>query len=264
MNKYRQRNRLIKHLEILLIKINLALKENKEYKINLWNAFIINIIYVLVMSIFYISINPLLEGIISWSNQDFLLFLLLHLFMGKFLIIFSIKGLRFFLLSGEFNVILNKPINTFFHISTQFSGPVFLIFVTLFIITSIAIILEYMKNVFLFLLFFVLSSVYLVIFFSFFNSFAFFIKNDSFMQEIPRKINNRLKEFTPNVFQKTSIYEYLFIFPSVFGSFILVEILKGKTYFFSYLYIVIISFFILSFGTYLLWKYGLKKYEAFG
>lgn len=264
VEEFVNRDSFSKHVYIFVTKVQIALKENTEYKINLWSAIITNIVFFCVVMIFYSAISPLLEEILGWTIIDFSLYLSMSLLLGKFQGIFTLKFLQRVLLKGDFNSILCKPVNSFFYFSTQFRGMI-LVTLSIFIIINFTLILLYYNLSFLFLFYFLFSIVYTSLFFSLFMSTAFFMKENSFFLNIPRKLNNRIKEFTPKAFENYSFANLIYILPTASTSFILVEFLRGNLeYFDIILKIVFPSFIVIVFGTYIMWYYGLKKYEAFG
>lgn len=264
VEEFVNRDSFSKHIDIFITKVQIALKENTEYKINLWSAIITNIIYFSVIMIFYTAISPLLEEILGWTIIDFSLYLSMGLLLGKFQGIFTLKFLQRVLLKGDFNSILCKPVNSFFYFSTQFRGMI-LVTLSIFIMINFILILLYYNLSFLFLFYFLFSIVYTSLFFSLFMSTAFFMKENSLFLNIPRQLNNRIKEFTPKAFENYSFANLIYILPTASTSFILVEFLRENLeYLDIILKIVFPSFIVIVFGTYIMWHFGLKKYEAYG
>ena len=122
-----------KYLDFFLTKFSLAYKENSEYKTNLWSAIIANTVAVLTLILFFNVLSNLVSDILNWSNYDFVLYSILFLAGSKIYFIFSIRHFNNFLLSGDLNLILNKPINPlFFQFFNNLRGPVLIVFPTLF------------------------------------------------------------------------------------------------------------------------------------
>ncbi len=263
MKEFRDRSIFIKYFDVLVEIFSVALKQNKEYKANLWSALLINLVYILVMISFYLAFFPLISSISNWNEVDYLMFIFILLLLGKFVIVFSVKRLNRDLLEGKLNIVLSKPINPFFYFSTRFNGAVLVVSSLVFLSFLFLLFYFYQFN-FIFLFYFIFSAIYQIIFVTFFISTAFFIKNNFFLVDISSKINNRIKEFTPNSFRDNLFLKFIYIFPSALGSFILVNILKGNYLFFKYFEVILSSFIFFILGTYLLWYYGLKKYEAYG
>jgi ABC-type uncharacterized transport system permease subunit len=263
-NDFVKRNCIQKYFDFIKERIKIGLKEAFEYKLNTWSAILMNTVYVGVMMIFFLTLSPLLENVLSWKIKDYFLYLIIGLVMSKFLILFSLKQLAKNILLGAFNTVLVKPINPFLFFSTQFGGAVF-VTLGIFFFLMIAFILLFYKISLTFIIYFIFSIFYISLFSSFFSSTAFFMKENSMFINIPRKLNNRVREFTPKSFETYSFGSLLYLFPSAATGFILVEFLKGN---FEYipiiLKIIFPSFLIMVMGIYLMWKIGLKKYEAFG
>jgi ABC-type uncharacterized transport system permease subunit len=260
----RNRNNIQKYFEIFFTKVIIALKENKEYKANLWNALITNVVSFLVILLFFSALSPLLGEILGWTFRDYILYISMLLLLGKVHMVFTLKFLQRVLLNGDFNTILLKPVNSFFYFSTQFKGVVLVTF-SIFLLINLFLIFLYYNFSFIFLFYFLFSIIYVPLFFSFFISTAFFMKENSMFVNIPRQLNNRIKEFTPRSFENYSFGFLLYILPSGASAFILIEILRGN-FIYSNIILKIIfpSFLLIVLGIYVMWKIGLKKYEAFG
>jgi uncharacterized protein YybS (DUF2232 family) len=100
---------------------------------------------------------------------------------------------------------------------------------------------------------------------NFLDSFAFFMKGIEIFKEIPYKFNGTIKRYTPKLFENLSFYELVVIMPVTVHAFFIVEIFNGRVeMLINYIFLIIFIFFMYIFGIYLLWYYGLKKYEAFG
>ena len=96
-----------------------ALMEIKEYPSNLWAGFIANSVQILVDLLFYSIIVKLSFEILGWSFYDFSLFFFMAFFTSLFLRFFWIRNLSSFLLSGHLNILLTKPISSYFYISVS-------------------------------------------------------------------------------------------------------------------------------------------------
>jgi len=176
-----------KNLNFILAKIIIGLKENKEYKINLYSAIIVNLVVVLIYLIFFMIFNKNFPEVLNFTRYDFLVYGFLILSGSKIYHIFVLKYFSKKLLRGDLNLILTKPINPFlFSIFSSFRGPVIIVFPMLLLITLLLIyfgdysIINYIPAI----LFFIFSCIYYMIFFNIFESLAFFIKENYFFTEI--------------------------------------------------------------------------------
>ncbi len=252
------------YFDFILTKFSLSYKENSEYKINLWSAILANISIVFVFILFFEVLSSLISNILNWTRYDFILYSILILTGSKIYFIICIRKFNRFLLNGDLNTILTKPINPLFHqFFNNLRGPILIIFPILILIILILIFLGNYSNFLLAFLSFFLGFILLSLILSIAESLAFFMKNNFFIINLVQNINQSSRSFTPKLFENFSILFY-FLPYSLIG-FFTIEILNGKVIFFlNYLIIfleLILIFFILLL---IIWKIGLKKYEAFG
>ena len=250
-----------KYKQTLLEKIKQALKENKEYKINFWSFFILDIMVILTYMIFYFIFSDIVKSFTDWNNFDFIFYFILLSIISKIKHIFGTKYLSYQIIHGYLNSFLTKPLNTFFFISIHsISGASITIFIFIFSIPIFLFFYQFRFLVFLFLLIF--SCLIDLMFNNFLWSFAFFTKND-FIQRIFVRLQWNIETPTPKIFNGVFPFNFFLLFPSIIGSFWCVEILKGNFYVLEYLPWAILLFFVFCFGTYINWKIGLKRYEGF-
>lgn len=252
------------NLTFIIEKFKLALKENSEYKINLWSAFIINIVVIIILILFFSIFKNLAGDILNWNSYDFLIYTLLILTGSKSHFIFSIRRMKQLLLFGTLNQILSKPINPFIFASVNsLKGPVLIIFPILFISTLILIYFADYSNYLLFLSSFCFGFIIYSLTISFLESFAFFIKENSFLNLFYQESNRSVRLYTPKLFESFS--KGFYFFPYALVAYFPLQILKGEVdLFFELLPYFFILFFVLIIAIYFIWKIGLKKYEAFG
>jgi hypothetical protein len=73
------------------------------------------------------------------------------------------------------------------------------------------------------------------------------------------------RQFTPKLFENYFTLNIFYLLPSGIGGYVLVEILNGNLeIIYENILFIFISIFFLILGIYVMWKIGLKKYEAFG
>ena len=259
--KYVNQSSFRKNLEVVKEKFNQALKENKEYKINLWNIILIDLFLTLTYFLFYKIYGNLILEILDWEFYDFMILFFLTLTLSKIKHFFSLKFLLIDLLTGNFNSYLTKPVNTFiFQNLKSLKGAgivafVFGIFISFYFLLN-------MENLLLVFSLFLFAFLFEWVLNNFLWSFSFFMKN-SFLWELFFFTQNEAERMTPKVFDKF-YFNFFMIFPTIVGSFWIIEISKGRFYPLDYLHYVFILFLIFIVGTIFNWKYGLKRYEAFG
>lgn len=83
------------------------------------------------------------------------------------------------------------------------------------------------------------------------------------MVRIYAQVNQTNRSFTPKMLDNLSFWFYLL--PSSISGYIVIEILLGRVQLFYDIFAYIIALFcVLVIVLYLLWHYGLRRYEAFG
>jgi len=89
--------------------------------------------------------------------------------------------------------------------------------------------------------------------------------NEFLINLFNKQLNFTIEEYTPRLFLETKFKWIAFLLPGSIYGFFTIESLKNNyeilLYFLPYL---LLSFSIMTIGIYLLWHYGLKKYEAYG
>lgn len=247
------------------MKCKLSLKENIEYKVNLYSVLLFDFLTLFVYFIFFSIYSKLIDDIILLSKFDFVLYYCLLLLGGKFVRFFFLRNFKYTLISGNLNIYLTKPVNSFFLSSiirisgaNTFTAPILLG------ITIILILLaDYTNYIISFVILF-FGFIYYSVFFNFFQSFAFFLKDNDKLFFMIQEVNFFSEKYLPRMFENMRFGEIFYLFPSsIFGYFVLMA-LKGNLIFFDFISIILITFLIFVFGTYLFWYFGLKKYEAFG
>jgi len=257
-----------KVLEFIKMRIILGLKENKEYKANLFSIFLTDIMYLITSIFFYLILQDLIgDEILNWSAFDFMLYGFLVYLSFKFIRMLSFSSLPRFLILGKLNVILTKPITPFLFLSTQgFRGFRFVSISYLFLIILSLIFYNNYSNIFLGILVYFYGLFYLIVLYNFLYSLSFVTKSISWIFNIYTPITMMTRNYTPKLFTNFSWNLFFNLQPIAICGYYTIEVLKGNFLFFSnnyFLYSLIILF-ILIFFIYLLWKIGLKKYEAFG
>lgn len=255
-----------RHLDYFFTKIFLSIQKMKEYKADFYSMMFFDIILLISYIIAYTVIGNLISPFLNWKIGDFFLLFCFSLLAWKILWIHNLRGFSSRLLKGELNIAMVKPINVYFNIATeQINFQNIISGFGLFLLAVIYIIYDQSYENFLLAFFiFIFGSVYLVVIFNFIQSFSFFIKRNEFIYNIVFDTEGLINKYTPKTFEGTSISYLFYLFPASIG-FFLIEALNGRIkqflFYFPYL---LFSFFVLILGTYILWHYGLKKYEAFG
>jgi ABC-type uncharacterized transport system permease subunit len=263
MEGFVQRSSFRKHLDVLVAKIKIALKENKEYKANLWGVILSDFFVFGSYVVFFFIYNVIVGDILDWDNLDFLVYLMLLFLAGKIMWSFSLIHFGIFLLNGGLNNYLVRPVNSYFMSSlNHLMGATFptalMMLAGLVVFLSFGSYGDYVLSFFLFFF----GVLFYILFVNFFYSVAFFMKRGEFIGNLfNRNVLFVVEDFTPKMFG--SVFFYL-LPPAVYGYFV-IESLKGNfEIFLFYFYFIMGLVFLLVLGTFLLWHYGLKRYEGFG
>ncbi|MCA9495511.1 MAG: hypothetical protein KC589_01095 [Nanoarchaeota archaeon] len=242
-----------------------------EYKTNGFSAFLIQIFYASSMILLYYIINLNFSQYIPWKFEDFLLFLFISFIifdLGGFLLWDS--NLFVAIKKGTLNTILSKPINPFLMNLINGAGSNIYVYFTSDLII-LPIIIWYFDiqivNISLFFIFFLLVLYLHFIFMNLIQSFEWrYLGISNIFMDIFWKLENLFDSYPEPFFRGSTIYKFLFLFPSFFVGSLLVPTLRGyEVILFNYQISILIFLIILfTFITYINWRYGLKHYEAFG
>lgn len=265
MGKYIKQSEFKRNYNTLVEGIKIGIKNAIEYKVNIYFSIALRIVIFSIFSSIYILFEELIFSHLNWTIQDFQLALLLILFFDHIFFLFFIEKLNTLLLSGDLNSILNKPTNPFILVNYKlingqdFVTPLFLFpFIIYFI-------LNYSFNILLFLILIIIIIFFNLIFVQFIGSFAFFSKEfPRLLFGVDKEIKRTIRNFTPKVFDFSSFGFIVYLLPTSLMGFGLVEFLLGRYYILSYFIISFIISIVLCVITILMWRYGLKRYEAFG
>ena len=265
-NQFRNRNFMTKHIEVYYSFLRLALKQNKEYKINLVMGFLANVTVTLAYFLFYFVYTNISNEFLGWKFYDFALMLLILLTASLGLRMFCIFLFQRTLLTGTMNLYLIRPVNPFFMSLSKFTGSIVFYTTLWFLISIIFVLIGNYQNYLLALLCFVIGFVGHVLIINNILSLSFFMKENDFLLTLYyHEFVNTIESFTPKVFENLFFGNVLYLVPISFVGYFVIEILKGNTtQFYIYLPwfigVIFVSFIVLI----IQWHYGLKRYEAYG
>lgn len=265
MKKYTNQNQLSIHCTSIIEGIIIGIKESLEYKANtIALLFVMLFNFIIFISLFSITNNLFLQRL-NWNLIDFSMFILLSYFCNRFYYIFDARYLFKRLLLGELNVALTKPINPFIYQNLKMINGQDLI-VLPFILIPISILLTYYNtNFFIFLILLILMVLYNIVVSQFTGSIGFFSKMFPYtIHMFDKQMFNTVRTFTPKVFEFSFAKNIIYVLYFSLMGFGLVEFLLQREYIVEYFYYSFFIIIVLSSITFLNWKYGLKRYEAFG
>lgn len=260
-----------RNLDYIKANFNIMWKNLTEYKINLYSAFLEQIVYYIVYLFFYIALSQSFSSIINWKIEDFLLY---ATFLDLILVIAGIfywsKDLRPDILSGKLNLTLIRPLNPQFayQLLNLSSAPLIMILMNIIVLIGISIYYN------ITLISWVLPIMYLLLITFSYIMFKLFIKSINFYTFGITYIIDTIEYQTffglrlyPSPFFKHSIFEKIFlIYPIFFSGTLLLPTLKKYPIINLKLQILILISLTLFFtiASIINWHYGLKKYNAYG
>ncbi|NQZ84986.1 MAG: ABC-2 family transporter protein [Nanoarchaeales archaeon] len=263
---------IVRNLNYLKENLIICFKSLSEYKLNLFNSIFEQLIFYFILIIFGKVLISNFGDLIGWSFIDYLLFLIIvdlsTTFTGIFVWDASVqKAIK----TGSLNNFLFRPINRiigfqFHHLN--YSGLVDSImnFIFLFIIVFYYGIV--LSNILFGILIFILICFHTI-------AIDFFIRSLSFISfGLAQTCLDLLllgsydisKKFPFGFFEKMKFRFIVFIFSQFFIGSLLIPILLNKEIwnFWLQIYLLVGMFVVFFVCGVLLWRYGLKNYQAFG
>ena len=251
----------------------LGLKEQFEYKTNLYIGIFLWVTFSVTILIFGKILFDNFGDVVNWNFLDYIIFIAFSN------LIYDVSGLFWFDKQLKDSIFKEKKLNFFlnipgirffnFSLSRGFNGTIFLtaeflIFIT-YILYNRSFIIIFLDELLLccFLLFISYISVYY-----FFDSFSWrFMELGKVYSEKLYGEGNEILRSVPGVFfNKNKFYFILFLFPTYFVSTLIVPLFQGfiPNYFYTQILIIIFLNIFFSIGIFFNWRYGIRKYEAFG
>ncbi len=243
-----------------------------EFKYNLAFSIIEHTIYILThIFLFFLLINNF-GDIIGWNMHDFFIFFIMteitYIIAGLFI---WKDTLNLYIVRGDLNTFLFRPQNpyiAFFYSSLNNYAFLLLIIDSIYYTTAILLLNIELYNLLLSSLVFILITILYIVNIEMIRSFDFLAKNivDTALWSPFIGVNELLKKFPYDFFQ-TSFFKYvILIIPNVLVASLLLPLLRGHDIFNPILQIIILLSLIFSYTIIikLNWRYGLKRYEAFG
>ncbi len=253
-----------KYLKVFIYKYLEALLTIREYPYNFLIHFFVDILTYILMVIFYLVFREFIGNLVNWTLFDFFVYTVLIYTIHKFSNLFSLLKLKSLILSGKLNKFLFLPINTYFYTCLNSMKERRVITTILnFIILIILILYGNYFNLILFALFFIFSIFYFLFFYNLFYVLDFWLFGNNPFYDIFLKTEEINKRFLPVIFSEYRFGSLFLFLPTSISGYFIFEILKGNLIIINYLYLIIIIFIFLVVLNFLLWHYGLKKYEAF-
>jgi len=255
---------MFRSFNFIFERVRLAFRENSEYKANLWTAILANSVRLFVLMLFFFVFENLIGEILGWSNYDFMLYSGLILAGQKVAYFVSVRKFKYHLLVGDLNIILCKPINSLlFQFFKRLHGAVLIVCPILVSFVVILMFLGDYENYLLAIFVFLFGMAFHSLYISIFESLAFFFKESGFLVNLYTDFNYSVNGFTPKMMENLSSVFYFI--PGALCGYFVIEILLGRVEQLLGIFgILCLVFICLCFGLKVIWKFGLRRYEAFG
>lgn len=252
--------------------IIIAWKTLLEYKLNFLFGFIEHLLYILSHLFLFFVLIENFGSELGWDMYDFFIFFVLteisYIIAGFFI---WKDWLYIYLKNGDFNTFLFRPQNPYiaFIFSMLNEYAILLLIIDVFLYSAIIFYFQIeLVNLALGSIIFFLITILYITNIEMIRSFDFIAKNIVPTTLWPAfiNVNEMFKKFPYNFFQ-TSFLKYIILFiPNVLVASLLMPILRGKEIFLPSIQIslIISLIFIYIIIIKIIWRYGLKRYEAFG
>lgn len=258
-------NRLFNYLKERII---ISLKSFVEYKGNFYSILISDLFtYIITLIFYFVYINLSGNSFLDWNLVNFLTFLLLVKFSLRFNNLFYFTGFSKRLLNGDLNSKLIRPIPTYFSMILNLSSGKVIMTLISFVLLLIILLYSNLENYFLAFLVWSIGFIGSTFLVNTFEISSFFLKGNIGLPFMKNEIEIISKNFTYAPFENQFlISKVLFLFlPQSLIAYLTLNILLGEISYFS-IYFMPLLFYstIIILFHFIIWKYGLKKYEAFG
>ena len=250
----------------------IGLKEQFEYKTNLYIGIFLWISFSITTLIFGKILFDNFGDAINWNFLDYVIFFAFSNFLRDISGLFWYnKQLKYSIFElKKLNFYLNIPGIRFFNysLSRSFNGTIF--FMGEFLIFMVYIL--YNRNFNIIFLDELLISCFLIILlhisvFYFLDSFSwrFMELGKTLSNKIHWEMDEALVKFPGIFFNQNKFHFILFLLPVYFGSTLIVPLFQGfiPNYFYTQILIIIFLNIFFSIVIFFNWRYGLKNYEAF-
>ena len=250
----------------------LTWKKMLEYKANTYSAILAQIIYFVSQFLVLFVISSNFGDVIGWSFLDFVFYLLLFDFVETIagFFIWGRSDLKSMIVKGELNCYINRPLNKFicFNASIFSAGGTIMLFITsIFLVFFILFFNVELYNILFGIFIAFLIIIFHIVLRKFVESINFFNFGVSyFLRETVYRSQRIFTNYPAKFFQGGFFRIIFMIIPLFFVSSLLLPVLRNKEVWNLNLQIFILVSLIIvfGFGIFIFWKFGLKKYEAYG
>lgn len=255
-----------------LVNQKLSIKIKTEYMVHFFVDFLYMIISSIVLFIFADVLANNFNSVIGWDKVDFLTFFFLLPFVLNigYSLVLGNKLAKYYIKKGDFNILLVKPGNIFFNYLFKHNRASQIFYFIVRSLIFLPFVLLYQDfTIFSFILgiiYCLFLAVNLLLLLICLDSFTWiFLELGDYFFSFFDNVNNVLKNY-PGVFFHEMEFAYLLsIIPIYHVATVALPLFKGvKVDFLSSIFLIIILNLILIIIIIMNWRYGLRRYEAFG
>lgn len=257
------------NFEYILVNIKNMLLVLKEYKLNAFTQFFNQIIYFATFFLFFEALSSLL-GRLQYSRLELFVYLILIDLCVTGIGVFDWgKSLKQDITRGIFNSYLIRPKNIFllYQFSRLNSNAFIQHIVGWFVLVGLVVYYElmYLFSVgVMILLVFVFIFYVLIRFMTSSISFYNFALSEILYQNVFRAGSSAFKQYPAQFFELFPYQKLLMIFPMFFMGALVFELGLFNSFIISYFLILLFLISVCIILTFLLWKFGLRRYDAYG
>jgi ABC-type uncharacterized transport system permease subunit len=241
-----------------------------EYKANLFGTIISSLMWWISTIIFLLVLNSNFGDVIGWGVKDFVLYLIIVVIVVDFQgLFFWGKNLTQDILSGRINQFLFRPMDPkYLYTMERISGDAIIniLFDIVVIIATIFVLGYNWMNVLLGILALLLVLILI-------NGFRLFVRSLNFVSfgfaeffyNFEDNIWKTVRTYPPQFFSRVKYWQIALIIPWLFSGTFVVPIFTGKeAWMIDVQLYIVLGLIILFYGLYsFIWRWGLKKYEAY-
>jgi len=272
MDKMYNKNGFVRNLNYIKTHFFMLFKIIAEYKINMYMAIINNSTAILSQGLLLTILYAKFNDLIGWQFHEYVFFILIYSFMMRFSGTFWFgTRLEQQINNGILNNYITKPINIF----TQYilsTIPIQAFLVSFFYLFGLIIYIYYyfkilsIYRLLLLIPFLIFAMVFTISISRFFDSLAFFIRKNNFLFKTYNSMRSFYRNYPVIMFDnyiKTIGYFFGIVYFGAYATQFMFFKIHYYEFYILHLIILLLSF-IFIILTFLLWHYGLKKYESFG
>ncbi len=260
------------YLNFILTNIAIMWKRLIEYKASFYSAFFEQLFFIPGYFLFIYVISSSFSEVLTWTPMYIFLFVMLEDTLRTLAGVFAWKSefLSDMIKKGDLNNMIFRPKGVLFKYYFTDLSPSSFTYVIINIPAIIGLLCYLNISIYSLFLLFIFSLLITILYFSFYNLvyvFAFFIIDiEKMLVNLFFKSNSLFIQYPAPFFTNFSVYKLFYIFPAFILGYILIPIIENNESFniLELLLIVVGVIIVMNMIISLLWKIGLKKYEAYG